>query len=346
MIKNLLLEGFTLKSQGHYKHAIEVFYKALEHDNASSELLLEIADLYFLMGNTERALNYIEQILEKEPAHIPSLKILKKIFEAKEAFEEAEQTAKNIYCISQENEDLVEILKLLNLQGKFDEIFEYNIKAPTCAIYLEQAKAKFFQKDYNSAEKILNRALTLDSTNQDILLLLSKTLFLNNKKDISAEIAQQIRFDNNNPDLINFLAQIETYLGHYSKAQDYLKIAIKKDNSNSEFYFNLANAYYKQGEHSLAKKNYNLAISLNPENKNYHFALANLYYVEKHYKKALEELKGNFFEAKLLKAVILYDTGYLALAKKQLIVLGEERPDNELVKDYKNRIDEELRITI
>ena len=70
MIKELLQEGFLLKSKGYYKHAVEAFYKALEIDNSSSELLLEIAELYYLMGNEERALNYIEQILDKEPAHI------------------------------------------------------------------------------------------------------------------------------------------------------------------------------------------------------------------------------------------------------------------------------------
>ena len=49
MIKNLLQEGFALKDRGHYKHAIEVFYKALEEDNTSTELLFEIADLYYRM---------------------------------------------------------------------------------------------------------------------------------------------------------------------------------------------------------------------------------------------------------------------------------------------------------
>ena len=55
MIKNLLQEGFILKNKGHYKHAIEVFYKALEEDNSSTELLLEIAELYYRMQNLEKA---------------------------------------------------------------------------------------------------------------------------------------------------------------------------------------------------------------------------------------------------------------------------------------------------
>ena len=99
MIKDLLQEGFILKSQGFYKHAIESFYKALEQDNNSTELLLEIAETYYLMKDEERALNYIEQVLEKEPTHVDGLRLLKNIFLDKQAYLEAEQTTKNIYCI-------------------------------------------------------------------------------------------------------------------------------------------------------------------------------------------------------------------------------------------------------
>ena len=43
MIKELLKEAFILKTKGYYKNALEVFYKALEYDNSSLELFLEIA---------------------------------------------------------------------------------------------------------------------------------------------------------------------------------------------------------------------------------------------------------------------------------------------------------------
>ena len=80
MIKNILKEGFILKSKGFYKQAIETFYKALEIDNTSSELLLEIAECYYLIKDFERAINYLEQILDKYPTHINSIKLLRNIF--------------------------------------------------------------------------------------------------------------------------------------------------------------------------------------------------------------------------------------------------------------------------
>lgn len=344
MIKNLLQEGFALKEKGHLKHAIEVFYKALELDNTSSELLLEIADVYYRMGNEEKSLNYIEQILDKEPVHIPSLKLLEKIFIDKNALEEAEQTAKNIYCITRNPDDLATIFKLLNRQGKFSEIFEYNVETYNEKVYLEIAKAHFYKKQFAQAEDMLHKALESDEENQEALLLLGKVCFAQNKKEECVPLLNRFEIRPDNPELLNFVGLVESYLENYNKAADYFLQAIKADRTADESYYNLANIYFKQGDLQLAKKNYNLALSLNPDNKNYHFALANLYYSEKHYKKALEELKGNFFEARLLKAVILYDTGYLALAKKELTKLESEQPDNPIVMDYKARIDEELQI--
>ncbi len=342
MIKDLLQEGFLLKNRGHYKHAIEVFYKALEEDNDSTELLLEIADLYYKMHNEEKALSYIEQILNKNPEHIEALKLLKQIFISKNAFDRAEQTAKNIYCISQNVNDLVEIFKLLNLQGKFDEVFEYQIGNPNIYIYLEQAKALYYKKDFKQSEEILKKALNMDSENQEVLLTLGQVYYAQNQKDKCVELLPQLIQDDENPDLLNFYGAVSSYCGDFKAAKNYVLRAIKLRPKNDEYYFNLANIYYKQGDVAYAKQYYNHAISLNPENRNYHFALANLYYSEKHYKRALEELQDNFFEADLLKAIILYDTGYLALARKELNKLAEEQANNPILLDYKERINNEL----
>ena len=344
MIKNLLQEGFTLKNRGHYKHAIEVFYKALEQDNNSTELLLEIADLYYRMQNEEKALSYIEQILDKNPEHIEALRLLEQIFIDKNALAEAEQTAKNIYCISHNRSDLVQILRLLNQQGKFDEIFEYNIETPDSLVYLEQARALYNKKELEKSEEYLHKALELEPDNQDVLLTLGQVYYAQNKKDKCIELLNRLTEDNENPQLLNFCGAVESYLGNFKAARDFVLSAIKLNPKNDEYYFNLANIYFRQGDTTLAKQYYNHAIALKPDNRNYHFALANLYYSEKHYKRALEELQEDFFEANLLKAIILYDTGYLALARKELNALASEQADNPILLDYQERINDELGI--
>lgn len=342
MIKDLLREGFILKNSGHYKHAIEVFYKALEHDSTSSELLLEIADLYFKMHNEEKALNYIEQILQKIPNHVETLRLLERIFVSKNAIPQAEQVAKNIYCISQEPGDLLQILKYLNLQAKYDEIFEYKVENPNVFILMEQAKAFYQKKELEKSQLLLEQALEKEPQNQDLLLLIGQVYYAQNKKDECIQILSKLSNNSTNPELLSFYGLIEAHQGNYKSAIKSINEAIKLAPNNDEYYFNLANIYYKQGDTLYAKRYYNLAISLNPENKNYHFALANLYYSEKHYKRALEELRDDFFEANLLKMIILYETGYLALARKELDLLLEKNQNNEILKDYKVKIDNEL----
>ena len=342
MIKNLLQEGFALKNRGHYKHAIEVFYKALELDNTSSELMLEIADLYYKMQNEERALNYIEQILDKNPEHVEALKLLKQIFINKNALAEAEQTAKNIYCISHNAADLAEILNLLTKQGKFDEVFEYHIENSTPAITLELAKAYYCKKEYQKAQELIAKNVEDGVCSQELLLLLGQVLYAQGKKDDCIELLSHLDIDINNAELLNFCGLIEDYQGHNKEACKYLQAAIKLEPKNDKYYYNIANIYFKEGDIRYARKYYNLAISLNPDNPNYHFALANLFYTQKHYKRALEELPNDLFEANLLKVIILYDTGHLALAKKELQNQFEQCPDNDILKEYSNRIDSDL----
>lgn len=343
MIKELLQEGFLLKSKGYYKHAIEAFYKALEIDNSSSELLLEIAELYYLMRDEERALHYIEQILNKEPAHIESLKLLERIFKEKGALEEAEQTAKNIYCFSGTLENLADIFRILNLENKYDEIFEYSVENPDGRILYEQAYAKYMKNECDKAEELINKALEKENNN-NYMLLKGEILFRAGKRDECTSFFEKIKIDKNNPESLNFAGLVKQHEGEFKSAIGYFKSASKLEPENDLYYYNIASTYFKLDDIQQAKKYYNLAIAHNPENQNYHFALANLYYSEKHYKRAMEELTGDFFEARLLKSIILYDTGYLAIAKRELEELNREFPENFIVQDYRKRIEEELKV--
>ena len=191
MIKEILQEGFILKEKGYYKHAIEAFYKALELDDKSIELMFEIAESYYLMNDEEHALNYIEQVLEKSPTHIDGLKLLKRIFVDKKAWEQAEQTAKNIFCVSKNPKDLADILKFLNKQKRYEEIFEYEISEYSDEIYYEIAYAKLQIRDFNSAESFINKALEYKINNKN-LLLKGTIWFKQNKEEECFEIVDQL----------------------------------------------------------------------------------------------------------------------------------------------------------
>lgn len=343
MIKNLLQQGFILKSNGYYKYAIESFYKALEIDNSSEELLIEIAECYYLLNNEEYALNYIEQILEKKPDHIDSLKLLRRIFMDKNALAEAEQTSKNIYSISKNPSDLADLLNLLNKQHRYQEVLCFSSEMETCEIIYEKAYANLFLNRLNEAENLINELIIQENNNKNNLLK-CKILFKSNKMEECIEIFNKINIDENDDDALNFAGLVKQYECDFKKAVEYFTKAVKISPKKDEYYYNCASTYFKIGDIRQAKKFYNLAITLAPENQNYHFALANLYYSEKQYKRAMEELNYDFFEARLLKAVILYESGYLAIAKKEFEKIIKEQPDNELINSYCTKIQEKLKI--
>ena len=309
MIRDILQDGFILKEKGYYKHAIESFYKALEIDNSSNELMLEIADCYYLMKEEERALNYIEQVLNNNPSHVDSLKLLLKIFCDKCAWKEAEQTAKNIYYITKSADDLAKIFELLNKQKHYTEIFEYNSDVCAVQVLYQKAYAKMYMDELQDAEDIINQVLQKDNCDFNKLLK-CEILFKMNKKDECVELLKEIKIDRKNAEALNFAGLVQQYECNFEKAVEYFREAIKINSFEANYYYNCASTYFKLGEISEAKKYYNLAISIAPENQNYHFALANLYYSQKQYKRALEELDYDFFEAKLLKSIILFDSGY------------------------------------
>ena len=186
----------------------------------------------------------------------------------------------------------------------------------------------------------MKKALELEPESAEALLHLGQIFYAKGDEESCVEIAKNLKVDEGNPELLNFLGLIKSYLNE--DAEEYFKKAIKLNRENHQYYYNLANFYLKNKRMSLAKKYYNLAISIEPENQNYHFALANLYYLEKHYKKALEELPSDYFEAKLLRAVILYETGYLALARKELVDVMKEKPQHKVAEEYLQKINSEL----
>ena len=74
-------QAFELKEQKYYKPAIEMLYKALEVENDNIEILYQIGELYFLINNYTRALQYLEKVLSINSKHVESLKLTRTIKE-------------------------------------------------------------------------------------------------------------------------------------------------------------------------------------------------------------------------------------------------------------------------
>ena len=330
-MKQLMIEAFDLKQKGYYKQAIEIFYKLLAKENENIEILSELGELYLLLKNYDRSLHYIDKALEIDSNHINSLKVLRRIYTEKQDYEQASKTANKIYVLTDNQDDLYEFLKLLNIRKKYNEatgftdfINSYNVATEIAYSYYKLGK-------YDDAINILaNINPTTDTKHLD---LLCKIYFETKEVNKAKEVLAKLENNNNTNDI-----QILNYMGlakldelELDSAVSYFQKAVEAAPQNDSYNFNLGQAYFLKGWFDEAKKYFVQAICLNPANLNYKYSLGYTLYREGDYKNALTHLNTDLTEAKVLKMLIKFKMGDLATAKTELEKLLSINPENETI---------------
>ena len=65
-LTDYIKKAFEYKNAGDYKNAMDFFYKALAVENNSVEIMNELASLYSLLCQYDRAISLYEQIIAKD----------------------------------------------------------------------------------------------------------------------------------------------------------------------------------------------------------------------------------------------------------------------------------------
>ena len=355
---NYIKKSFELKNQGHYKPAIEMLYKALAIKSDNLEILAQLAHLYRLLNNLQRATYYVEKVLESDKNHLDCLLLLKDIYLAEENLQEAKNIAERIYNIQPTSENLAEKIKLLNKLKEFDQITEIEnleIKFDDIVLY-EIANAYFENSNIEKALELSKAGLEQNNKNEKISLLLAKIYYDQKDYEKSKKLFLILETINPTAEIFNYLGLFKLNEKKYSNAVEYFSKAQKvngNDENNAEYAYNLASAYFLDGWIDEALKYFNQAICLAPENINYHYALAYLYFQKKAYDKALYELDfvksldKNHEMSQVLNALIIAKKGDLIGAKSQLEALTKENPADDfaiaaLSKIYKDSSQMEL----
>ena len=63
-VVNYIKKAFEYKEHECYKQAIEMLYKVLETESDNIEILFQIGELYVLLHNYNRAVQYLEKVFE------------------------------------------------------------------------------------------------------------------------------------------------------------------------------------------------------------------------------------------------------------------------------------------
>lgn len=325
-VLDYIKKSFELKNQGFYKPAIEMLYKALSIDSDNIEILVQLAHLYKLLDNFQRAVYYIEKALDINPNHLDCLFLLEEIYLMEEKLQLAKEISEKIYEIESTSKNLAKKIHILNKLHDFDAVkeIENTVSNPDDEVLYELACAYYDNYDFQKALELLETAYEKNNKNEKIMLLLGKIYY--DKKDFekSEKIFTDLEKINPIPEVSNYLGLFKLNENQFTKAIDYFVKAHKSDETNAEYLYNLASAYFLNGWLDEALKYFNQAICLDPENIDYHYSLAYLYYQKKMYDKALYELdfiytlEQHHDLSNVLRAMITGKKGDLLIAKNYL----------------------------
>lgn len=350
-ILDYIKKSFELKNQGFYKPAIEMLFKALALDNENLEILVQLAYLYRLLDNFERAVYYVEKVLEISPKHIDCMLLLEEIYliqgELKSAFEVSEK----LYEIQPTQQNLAKKINVLNRLQDFDKVkeIEKSLSEFNDEVLYEIACAYHAVLDLKKAVQLLELGYAKNKKNYKIVLLLAKIYYELNEFAKSKEMFLGLKKENVTPEVLNYLGLFELNDKNLTKAAEYFSKALKQDAKNAEYSYNLASAYFLNGWLDEALKYFNQSVSLDPENIDYHYSLAYLYYQKKMYDKASFELdfintiEQHHSMTNVLRAMITAKKGDLQTAKKQLEKVVNNDPNDDFAYSSLGQIYKELK---
>lgn len=315
-------QAFELKNQKYYKPAIEMLYKALELENDNIEILYQIGELYFLMNNYTRALQYLEKVQSINPTHIDSLKLTRTIKERQNELDKVLDISEKLFNNNPNSENLKELVKILVKLKLFEELDKYkDSEYFNIDVQIECANAFYNNGETEKAKNILTNC---SSEDERVLLLKGKIKFDEKDLDAAEEIFSKIGKNTQNPEILNFLGLFDLENMKFIDAIKNFSKAANLDKSNSKYYYNLANAYFYNGWHEEAQKAYTKALYLNPDNLDYRYSLAYLYFDEKNYIKSKKEaeailnIDANHPQTRVLKALLAAEDKDLLGAKEIL----------------------------
>ena len=312
--------AFELKSQECYKQAIEMLYKALETEPDNIEILFQVGELYFLLHNYDRAIQYLEKVLDSDEKHLPSLNLLCTIKERQNYIAEAADIAKKIFELEKSENTYLKLIKYYGKLGKISNIENLmqnnSYNTPKCIC--ECANALYQNRYIDKAKELLYTVDINNPDNEDCKVLLGKIYFDENELEKSKEIFDSFPKTSQNPEILNYKGLFELENMNFTEAiKDFSKAANLAPN-NAIYYYNLGNAYFFNGWQQEAVEAYRKAILNSPENLDYRYSLAYLYFEMNEFDKTKKEVdyilaqNTEHSQAKVLLALLkLHNKDYL-----------------------------------
>ena len=238
-------KSFELKNSKLYKEAIEMLYKALECEEGSEncEIISQIADLYVLLKNYDRALEEYERVLEADKNHTHSLNETVKIYFMLECYDKALEVSKRLLCTTNDAQYYINHLQILYKLNKFNEMkelyetFSDELKNNAQILYIMSKTGLYPRLDF------LKRAADADENFANAYFDLGLEYYKEENYSLAKEYFKHVLTLEKNSRAHFYIGLIEHIEGNFFEAIDNYLDCLRLDKTNDQCCFELAKAY-------------------------------------------------------------------------------------------------------
>ena len=339
-LTSYIKRAFEYKAAGNFKQAIENLYKALELDPDSSEILSEIAGLYFELSNTDKAIRYYEQALLSDPENASVKFKLARVYKHVNLITKALPLLRSI-CEKDLNPSYIaEILNLLYLESDFESVINFYQKqivqnSENAKIHYYAAASYLALGEPIKARELYQKSLQYDNSDYNIIYNCANLLYEEGQYREAAKTLLSNPISKTNHKTFYLLGEICIAENNINEAINNYSKACKLNPRNPLYYYSLATAYSVNGFLKEAEDNYYNAVKLSPNNLFYVYTLALVYYQTKQISKAKEKIKSILdinsenINALVLKARIATDENDVVTAEQILKNVLKKEPKND-----------------
>ena len=331
-LKIHLDEAHKRRDSGEYKEAIEALYKALDVDKRNLDAHIQLAEIFLLLNDFERALKYYKCANEIVPDNLNIISSLYATAYRAGLYRDALEYAKWALEKEKSDKNYSMLIKILDKFGDIKSVKELlNEPYLSDCVLFEIVEVLVKHAFCADAENVLNKI-------SDSQYKIASEVLINFNKGQNDKIRPLIEDLNiDNDEIYNIKGLIYTDDLNFSDAIKYFISAINLKPDEPKYFFNLANAYFYNGWVKEAENAYRKAISMDLDNADYRFALANMFFEISEFIKAKQEVENilktepEHLNTKVLKALLkAHDKDFIG-AKEDLENILLQSPDNNFI---------------
>ena len=243
-LNNLIKESFDMMENKKYKEAVELLYPKLTDYPDNIEIIVQIANCYFMMAENEQAEQYYEKAFEIDSN---STLVLDPLIDLKiqlEKFNEVETYAQNYLNCEDSVYAIQKYLEALTKIRNFEEIVEFSAKAnfgnfnsesySLCANAIIE-NFKNDEEKLEMAKSFADKALELDKNNMSALYALAKYYIVKGDLEKIEELLKDIPPAQANAELLSIYAYKKYITRDYEKAAAFYSKALELDEKNVRY---------------------------------------------------------------------------------------------------------------